>query len=469
MKHILAMVFVVFWGNGAFAQSLKTDSSYFLSLTELHQIILVEHPMVQRANLLPKQAQSLIMMAKGSFDPVVAGDFSQKTFKSKTYWTFSDAYFKIPTWIGADIKVNWQQNSGDFLDQSDQTPRTGLNYAGIALPIGRGLLIDQRRASLMQAKSFLEQNQAEQAAMVNKIMLQASKDFALWYTAYKSFLFINDAYILANQRADQVKQRVVLGDAAAIDSVEAVVAAQQRLLERTAAQLELYLNNVNISNYLWKDNQPIQIEPSVYPIFNTENTSALLPDSLLNAIKFARETHPNLQKIRFKGEILETERRLAREMLKPQLNLEAGILQQNPVFSQTLTSNFIQNNYKLGASAYIPIFLRKERGKLNLSNFKIKENDLELSFGYQTIQNDLRMAFEQIKTLEAQLQLAQRMISNYETLRNGEKIRFDNGESSVFLINAREAKLLEAEVKYAELQGKLQKAIAEWRFALGGF
>ena len=94
---------------------------------------------------------------------------------------------------------------------------------------------------------------------------------------------------------------------------------------------------------------------------------------------------------------------------------------------------------------------------------------MELSFGYQTIQNDLRMAFEQIKTLETQLQLAQRMISNYETLRNGEKIRFDNGESSVFLINAREAKLLEAEVKYAELQGKLQKAIAEWRFALGGF
>ena len=50
----------------------------------------------------------------------------------------------------------------------------------------------------------------------------------------------------------------------------------------------------------------------------------------------------------------------------------------------------------------------------------------------------------------------------------GEQVRFDNGESSVFLLNAREAGLVTARVKLAELQAKYAQTQATLRWAAGG-
>lgn len=53
-------------------------------------------------------------------------------------------------------------------------------------------------------------------------------------------------------------------------------------------------------------------------------------------------------------------------------------------------------------------------------------------------------------------------------LRQGEQVRFENGESSVFLLNAREASLVTARLKLAELQAKYAQTQALLRWAAGG-
>ena len=62
----------------------------------------------------------------------------------------------------------------------------------------------------------------------------------------------------------------------------------------------------------------------------------------------------------------------------------------------------------------------------------------------------------------------QRLGVGAERLRNGEQIRFENGESSVFLLNSREASLVSARVKLAELQAKYAQTQATLRWAAGG-
>ena len=49
----------------------------------------------------------------------------------------------------------------------------------------------------------------------------------------------------------------------------------------------------------------------------------------------------------------------------------------------------------------------------------------------------------------------------------GEIRKFDNGESSLFLINSRESKLIESRIKLASLQSKYQKERASVYFAAG--
>jgi outer membrane protein TolC len=59
------------------------------------------------------------------------------------------------------------------------------------------------------------------------------------------------------------------------------------------------------------------------------------------------------------------------------------------------------------------------------------------------------------------------MIRNQEALTKAEYQKFRNGESSVFLINARETKLIEMRVKLVALQAKYEKAKVMLRWAAG--
>ena len=69
--------------------------------------------------------------------------------------------------------------------------------------------------------------------------------------------------------------------------------------------------------------------------------------------------------------------------------------------------------------------------------------------------------------MERQIILQQQAIASYAQLQRGEEIRFQNGESSLFLITSREQKTIEARQKLVELQSKEQKARAGVLWAAG--
>ena len=65
--------------------------------------------------------------------------------------------------------------------------------------------------------------------------------------------------------------------------------------------------------------------------------------------------------------------------------------------------------------------------------------------------------FNELQTLRRQVMLQEKAYNNYLVLQRGEEIRFQAGESSLFLINARENKTLEALQKLQELKAKYYK------------
>jgi outer membrane protein TolC len=84
-----------------------------------------------------------------------------------------------------------------------------------------------------------------------------------------------------------------------------------------------------------------------------------------------------------------------------------------------------------------------------------------------SLETKLRQYFNEWRQLGQQIQLQQQAIASYAQLQRGEEIRFQNGESSLFLINSREQKTIEARQKLIELQGKEQKARASVLWAAG--
>ena len=64
-------------------------------------------------------------------------------------------------------------------------------------------------------------------------------------------------------------------------------------------------------------------------------------------------------------------------------------------------------------------------------------------------------------TLQEQNVMAQELVTNYATMLNAEERKYQVGESSIFLINSRELKLIDSQLKQIELTYKLYKAKAK--------
>jgi len=69
--------------------------------------------------------------------------------------------------------------------------------------------------------------------------------------------------------------------------------------------------------------------------------------------------------------------------------------------------------------------------------------------------------------MRSQVALQEKTYKNYQILQRGEETRFQAGESSLFLINARENKALEALQKLQELKAKYFKAENNLLWAAG--
>lgn len=179
----------------------------------------------------------------------------------------------------------------------------------------------------------------------------------------------------------------------------------------------------------------------------------VLGTNLLQLESFEIENHPKLQALNFKIDQLEVNKRLKAEMLKPQLDLNYNFITE-PVNE---LQGFNTNDYKAGIYFKLPLFLRKERGDLKLAKVKLNQAELDLNYQRLQLRNKINATQQAINSYNKQLETYQTIVSNYGQLLSAEERKFSFGESSVFLINSRENKLIDAQLKQISAVGKLLK------------
>jgi outer membrane protein TolC len=95
------------------------------------------------------------------------------------------------------------------------------------------------------------------------------------------------------------------------------------------------------------------------------------------------------------------------------------------------------------------------------------ETNLELQQTNRENLNQIYAAYKERQMLEEQIRLQEQIVANSTLLRNGEQQRFENGESSLFLINSREMSLLSQQVKLHELKTKYGKSKYNLQWSAG--
>ena len=79
----------------------------------------------------------------------------------------------------------------------------------------------------------------------------------------------------------------------------------------------------------------------------------------------------------------------------------------------------------------------------------------------------IRSYFAEATLLKDQISAAQQAYNGYAALLKAENLRFQNGESSLFLLNTRENKVIETAEKLIQLRAKYLKASYGINWAAG--
>jgi outer membrane protein TolC len=453
MRSVL--IILLFLGQQVLAQ----DS---LSFEVFKMMVFKNHPVVSKAINMQSLGDAERLKAKGAFDPSVSSNIGQKQMDGKEYYWMSNTSLKIPTWVGANLKTGYEANRGNYLNNDMYVPSTGLWYMGVEIPIGQGLFYDERRLQLQQAKNLQQMGVLDRQIMLNDLLLDAYSSYWLWTEAYRKYLIAEEGYQLAKQRFENVKSQVSTGDISAIDTVEALILLENRTIDRIQTKNNLANTKLLASTFLWNDSlQPILIPELVIPQKKMNVFQSVLQD-FTNRV----DTLPAVQQAFYKIEQMELELKWKREQLKPSLNVNYNLLTK-PIGDQSLAPISMQN-YKVGVTGYVPLFLRKERGGVKQTRLKLENANFDYSVKKREYLVKLQSMQNELVQLQTNLETQKRLVEHTRKLRDAELIHFDLGESSQFLVNSREQtylssenKLVEAEIKFLVTSLKMKWMLNE--------
>lgn len=444
MKHIF-LAFLLF----GFTLNAQEITSKELTYNEFLGFVKKYHPLVKNANLEISKAQANLMMARGGFDPKIEVDFSKKQFKDKEYYSILNSSFKIPTWYGIEIKAGFDNNEGVYLNPQNTVPNQGLTSLGINIPLGQGLFINQRMADLRKAKMQIQLSQAEKKLQAIAVLYDASIAYFNWKKSFNEVVLYEEYKNNAVIRFKGIQTSIKEGDKRAIDSVEAGITVKDRSLSLIGSQLKLAKAKLELSNFLWLENNiPLELADDIIPEAQLEYTiqETLKTNALLSS-DFSINEHPKINALQSKIDILNVDRKLKANMLLPKIDVGYSYLSE-----PSYIDNYRFEDYKIGLNFYFPLFLRKERGSLKLAKYKVQETEFTLDLEKVQLTNKINAQKMEIEALSQQKELIKSVVEDYSTMLKSEERLFSFGESSLFLINSRENKLVSAQLSKIALE-----------------
>ena len=464
MKFYVLISLLIIFG----IQARANDTLRVLSEAEFINIVRSYHPIAKQANLMVERAMAELLASRAGFDPQLFMSNDRKTFDGTNYYNYNNLELRIPTWYGIEVKAGLEDDLGASKNPELTTGKS--SYLGVSVPLAKNLLMDKRRAVLMQSKIFRDQSKAERLLIINDLLVDSYMSYWDWVKNFEVYKILDEAAFDNAIRFNLVKIAFRQGDRPAIDTTEALAQLQSFQLARNDAWLNFIKAGLELSNFLWlPNNAPYYLPDVVIPdsSWKKVNTGAVPIPVLDDLLTIARSSHPKLQSFDYKLQIMDIERRLRFQNILPTLNVRYNLLNSGYNVFADASVAFYRNNYKFGVDFGLPLRLSQGRGEYRSVRLKIQEANLDLAQTRLLIDNKVRHYFNELSTLQNQIRIAEDNLTNFQKLFMGENMLYRAGESSLFMLNTRENKLLESLKKFVELKTSFFKSYQSLHWATG--
>jgi len=449
MRTIMLIVFILIGLN---LQSAAQNVDSTLTYKQFIDRVINFHPLSKIADMEIDQARALLLDARSGFEPEIRANGDSKTIDSKNYWDKRSAEVSVATPFAAKLKSGFETADGDFLNPENNTAESGQWFTEVELPLLRGLLTDKRRIQLRKAENQLEASRAQRRNLQNRLLDNATSAYWNWQLAWNRVTLTEDLRSLALERHQGIVTGFRNGDFAAIDTLESYNQWLNRSQQLRDARISEINTRAEMAAYLWAE----EMQPAELPDNYKPNDKAVNPDLLDDLIKsfdpwdLANQL-PQAEIARLKRDNKALENRLARENLKPELNLS---------WKQFAASDFGGgavdiNDNQVALTFKVPLFLRSSRAQAQSSKIQLNNAELMLKQKLRELSLQVQAQFNEVRQLQKQSEISNRIAENFLQLARAEEREFGMGESSLFLINQRENKYQEARLKAFQVQAKL--------------
>ncbi len=434
----------------------KSQNNLQLSYQTFLLNVVQNNPLAKKAENEIKYADAQYKAARGNYDPILSGNYEQKQFNGTNYFTTLNSEVKQPVFTAQYFKFGYDYGAGSYINPEYTTNPNGLPYVGVEVGVLQGLVIDKRRAEVLKSKEYLNFYEAEKKIQLNSLLFEASQGYFDWLFSLKQMALTNYFMQLAKQRLTGIEILANIGEKAAVDTIEAAIFYQTRLLDLQSTGIEIQKTSNELSSYNWQTTGPSLTSQNYLASDSLDQyftkAKVLLTENLYQNLP----SNPILSKYTSLQKVLEIENRLKKEMIKPNLNVKYNFLSTN---ASSINPSFSNNSYKFGVNLSFPLFLRNPSNDYKLAKINAQNNTLDLLNKTNELGFKLNALKKTINILVEQLQNAERLARYSKLLVEAEKLKFANGESTLFMLNTRENKWLESEIKLAEYKLKFIKAL----------
>lgn len=415
-----------------------------LSDADVLRAIRTYHPKLAAMRIAVDAAIAKAREKRGAFDPILSVGADSMRYNSsstpgKALTTlFTETSVEVLSRSGAKFYLGQRFNDGSVKSPNTAAGGLGEWFFGVKIPLSRDRNVNEK--TIAEKQAILGEPLAEFEFSLTQLSVMRDGLLSYWdWRGSEDKLRVQKNLVdLAATRRVQIDDFVRAGSRRKLDIIEADSQVSQRRANVLVAERDRLGKSLKLQTYLWMSEAGPQSAPTTDQASRLVLPEAPIPLEAEAAIKTALDNRPELGAIVVSRRILQLDLDLAKNLRRPQWNLvlQPGV---DP------GTNGIGGTYKAGIFFSVPLRWNTADGAADNARLKLAKLGAEEIGLRQQITNEVLDALGAVKLAHARAIEAQKAVEQLRQVENGERIMFELGGSSLFLLNQREQATADAE------------------------
>ncbi len=451
MKTPATLLMVGVLGLAVLPGRVRAQATGVLQLDEVLRSVDQHFPKIRAAFEKTEAARAKQLQSEGAFDLNLNGK-AQHLIRGEYPSSSIDTWIEQPTTLwGLKVEAGYRNASGfPVYDGKNVTSTNGEIRLGVSIPLLRDRAVDDNRFELKNAKLGVERTSQEQRWVRLQSRLKAASVYLKWVALGQKRVVAERLLQIASVRQTGIERQIDSGQIAPIERVDnqrLIISREERLVESTQqfeqASLELSL--------FWRgeDGRPALPTAGALPSWPP---ASIVDGNLSYDLDQAIANRPDVAALRHAAEQLQARVEVSENRLNPTMDLrviasqDSGETRPYAPFAESF------NESEVGAALTfkLPIQRRKARGEVDQSLAELAANSAELELTTDVVRMEMAQAKLVVKATHRRTDLGRQATLAALQMESAERQRFEEGQSTLLLVNLRELATAETESRFIE-------------------